>query len=75
MNDKKLERPKTTLRLVLVEEGRGETSILGTFWEITPDIDTFVGDYNKIVVHIRDRAKKDRTTWDAENDRIIRDGS
>lgn len=74
MSNKKHERPKTTLRLVLVEEGRGETSILGTFWEITPDIDAFVGDYNKIVVHIRDRAKKDRAAWDAENDRIIRDG-
>ena len=75
MSAKKPERSTPTLRLVLVEEGRSETSILGANWEITPDIDTFVGDYNKIIVHIRDRAKKDRERWDAENDRILRRGS
>ena len=70
-----LVRPKTRLRLVLIEEGRGETWMSSPNWEITPDIDTFVGDYNKLVIHIRDRARKDRENWDAENDRIIRDGS
>ncbi len=75
MSTKKPDRSTPTLRLVLVEVSHGETWMSSPNWEITPDIDTFVGDYNKIIVHIRDRAKKDRERWDAENDRILRRGS
>lgn len=73
MSTEKSWRPIPTLRLVLVEVGRDPWLTAAT-WEITPDIDAFTGDLNKAVQYARDRAKRDRADWDAENDRIFRKG-
>jgi len=63
-------RPTPALKLVLIEEGRDPQMTAAT-WVITPNVDNFVGDYNKIVAYFRNRAKKNRASWDAENNRIF----
>ncbi len=73
MSTEKSWRTTPTLKLVLVEVGR-DPSMTAATWEITPDIDKFVGDYNKAITYARERAKRDRADWDAENDRIFKKG-